>query len=146
MTQYPAYFAGVADLTGGTEVVRVNDNADLLEAEVEVSPGHWKLFPFTAKTEAKQLAAANKYVGSPAKAKPGVQPGNPVTGAISTFAPGLGSLIAEVTKFLEDLAEGSLWVSLSWILLGAAMLGMGVWLWLKKEGLAPKGLPIPVPV
>jgi hypothetical protein len=128
MTNFPVWFAGKADLTGGTVVALVNNDVELIAHEAEVAPGHWQLFPDTAAGQ----AAANAFVGSKNPKAAATTPGNPVTGAISSFVPGAGGLIAEVTTGLKDLGDASTWASLGWLVLGAILLIIGIFLWIGK--------------
>jgi hypothetical protein len=117
MTTFPAWFGGKADLTGGSQVVLVNDNADLLSAEASLLPGTWKLFPDTAAGE----AAAEAFAGVKSS---GIQPGNPIEGAASavTKIPG----IAAIGNFFGDLTSGAMWVRIGKIAVGIILILMGV--------------------
>jgi len=111
----PAWFAGVADITGGTVVALVSNDVELLAHEAEVAPGHWQLFP---PTDAGQ-AAANAYVGSPDPKGKATTPGNPITGAIGKAVPG-------VSGFFGALTQASTWERVGQVLLGLILIAIGL--------------------
>jgi hypothetical protein len=112
----PAWFAGKADITGGTEVIRVTDDPGLIEAEADIAPGSWKLFPDTAAGK----AAAEKYAGVKSS---GIQPGNPVTGAVTAAA---GTVGGSFLSFADNLTARSLWLRIVKVTIGMALILTGI--------------------
>lgn len=87
--------------------------------------------PYTTKAAAQAEADTLNSKG------PGSDSGSVAAQAISSFVPGAGGLIAEVTAFLKDLGDASTWKSLGWMALGAVLLIIGIALWVGKME-APK--------
>lgn len=51
--------------------------------------------------------------------------------------------IGEAVAHFLDLY---MWRSILWVALGAVLMILGIYLWLKQQGLVPKATPVPVPV
>jgi hypothetical protein len=117
VTTFPAWFAGKADITGGTVVALVNNDAELIAHEAEVSPGKWKLFPGTKAGQ----AAANAYVGSKNPDAAATTPGNPVTGAANSLKNALGS-----ASPLAPLFQASIWLRAVQVIIGLALIAVGL--------------------
>jgi hypothetical protein len=117
MTQFPTWFAGKADVTGGTVVALVNDDAELIAHEAEVAPGHWKLFPDTAAGQ----AAANAYVGSSDPKGDSTTPGDPVTGAISSLTG-----VNAIGGFFSDLGQRNTWLRVGKVAIGLVLIIVGL--------------------
>ena len=92
---------------------------------------------------------------------PGVVPGNQnpssverqnsaaATGGGSTSILGLlpgWSQAQALVAFVGELSDWHLWASLGWLALGAILVVLGVYLWLKKADVIPAAVPVPVPV
>jgi hypothetical protein len=134
MTAFPVYFAGVADVTGGTEVVQVGNQADLLLVEAEISPGKWKLFPFKSGNQAS-ANAAEAAAEAWAKAPAGVQPGNPATGVAKAATGAVGSILG-----LPQLSHTrDLVVRAMKVIVGAVLLLIGL---AELSGVSREALPV----
>jgi hypothetical protein len=120
----PAWFAGKANLTGGTVVALVSNDVELLAHEAEVTPGHWELFPATAAGQ----AAANAYVGSGNAKGAATTPGNPVN-AVGAAAGAAVKAVTGGSVFGVHFAAGALRamvVRTVKVILGLAMVIVGV--------------------
>ncbi len=49
-----------------------------------------------------------------------------------------------VKAFAEHLADGKMWRSLGWIVLGVILMFTGLMLWLRKADVIPAAVPVPV--
>lgn len=57
---------------------------------------------------------------------------------------GIDEIGAVLKAFFQQLTRAAMWRCLGWIVLGFLMLGVGVYMWLTKEGIAPSVVPLPV--
>jgi hypothetical protein len=120
MTSLPAWFGGKSTLTGGSQVVKVNNTFDLLKAEASmVGPGStWKLFPNTPAGE----KAAQVFAGV---AAPGIVADNPAAAV-------KGSAAAAANAAKNALTGGNAtgweaWVQrIAYCVLGTVLVGTGL--------------------
>jgi hypothetical protein len=97
--------------------------------------------PFQTQQEAQQaLNGISSQPGSDIAAK-----GGP-TFHIPNPLHGIDEVAGAVTGFFGVLTDVTLWRSLGWLLLGVALIILGLYLWLKKQDIIPDAVPVPVPV
>lgn len=101
--------------------------------------------PYRDKTEAQ--AAVNKGVSAPGgPVTGGTQPPQSQAGVPNLPNPlsGIERVGAVLESFYKALTDGKMWRSVGWLLLGIALVIAGLFLWLKREGMTPSVVPIPV--
>lgn len=112
------------------------------------TPASGKVFgPYTTKAQAQSEANPNSSLFQQAAlgANAGLQqsigtPGNPLA-----FLGYLGEIGHWIGKFVTDITDVHMWISLGWLFLGLVLLVLGILAWLKHENLLPPA-PVPVPV
>lgn len=87
--------------------------------------------------------AADNFVSSQSSAF-GSGSGGPFAG-VADIAAALAKIGAAVAWFFDEIANVHLWASVMWILAGTIALFVGVYLWLRTQGIEPP-LPIPIPI
>jgi hypothetical protein len=123
--------------------------ADALAYEAAIHTGTgWHELPIPASDTA---AEAEAYVEK--NFPGGTQPTTSVSTGLSnattdnpiTQATGISSTLqglAKISAFLEALTHADTWRSLGWLVLGIALMGLGVWLWMGHP--MPSVLPVPL--
>ena len=56
----------------------------------------------------------------------------------------LGGALTAFSGIVGALADGSMWRSLGWILLGVLLIFLGSSLWLKSKNILPEVIPVPI--
>jgi hypothetical protein len=133
MAQFPVWFAWKSPIGKGASVV--TDQSGLIEAEFNAAPAQWKLFPFTSATKAAQQKAAEVWAGVTA---PGTSNSvNPKVAAqqVSTVL-GLPTF-TNTRNFVVRTVK---------VLVGMALIVIGINALLKSEGIDVPKLPPVVPV
>lgn len=116
----------------------VVEAADRAAAQQQAGPeGKVAAGPFSTRAEA--LAAEGKLDAGGTPQAPGA------TGfSIPNPLHGVDELAGAVTGFFRVITDAALWRSLGWLLLGLALMVMGLVLWLRKSGVIPDVVPVPV--
>lgn len=89
--------------------------------------------PFSTQAAAQATIPVGSQTGPGGPTAPGLGPSNP----LAVFS----SITNALSAFYDVLTNGKMWRSLGWLLLGVALIGAGLYLWI-----GPKNLPIPVPI
>lgn len=67
-------------------------------------------------------------------------------GGVAQSAATTSGFFGTVASFLTAMTDWHLWASLGWLALGVGLVIAGLWLWLKRAGVVPDAVPVPVPV
>jgi hypothetical protein len=127
--------------TGRTEILYVQ--ADSRQDAANIDPGSTVLGgPYLTEADAEH-AAPQGSSGS-TKVATGVTPAvNDLPENPLSF---LGEIGHWIGVFVTDITDVYMWISLGWIALGLLLLVLGVVWLLRKTGIIPNTVPVPVPV
>lgn len=94
-------------------------------------------------TKAAAQKAADAFNKNPGPAIGGVT-GPSVLPNITNPVGGIFEVGAVLKAFFQQITRVEMWRSLAWIVAGVVLILVGVTLWMRKEGLIPDAVPIPV--
>lgn len=96
--------------------------------------------PFPSQTAAQTFITAHPNGPNPESST------NITVPQIPNPVGGIFEVAAVFKAFFQQITRVEMWRSLAWIVGGAIMVIAGAVLWLKKEGVIPDAVPVPIPV